>query len=397
MELTKSRKNAIILTLGTLSALGPFTIDMYLPGFSAIARDLGTDISTVGYSLTSYFIGISLGQLVYGPVTDRFGRKKPLLLGMSIYLAASVALIFSPSVAWLVGFRFLMALGGCVGIVVSRSVVRDLFPLREIAQIFSTFILVVALSPMLAPSFGAILTEGPGWRYIFLSLALFAAFLLLMTQIILPESKAPDKSISLRPGKILRQYLEVLRNPSFLIHAIVSGLSFSALFSYISVAPKVLLEAFGLTQAQFSWAFAFNASGLIIGSQINRLLLKRWSPSRITRSSLGVQILFGLSFLILVLATGGSMGLYPVVLLLFLFLFCSGMINPNATTLALAPFSHNAGTASALLGSIQMAFGALASGLMSALAGGLLALSLVTFLAASIGAILIRAVKEEAR
>src|SRR5690606_19448046 len=133
--------------LGFLSALGPFTIDMYLPGFASIARDLDTTVSSIGYSLTSYFIGISVGQLFYGPLTDRFGRKRPLLIGLTIYVAASVAIVFTQSLSWLVSVRFLMAIGGCAGIVAGRAVVRDLFPVKEIAQIFSTFILVIALSP----------------------------------------------------------------------------------------------------------------------------------------------------------------------------------------------------------------------------------------------------------
>jgi len=363
--MTRKERSGIIILLGALSALGPFSIDMYLPGFPSIAASLKTSVAVVGYSLTSYFIGISLGQLIYGPLTDRFGRKIPLLVGLGLYLVAAAACALSPSIAWLVITRFLMALGVCVGMVASRAIVRDLFPVNEIAGVFSAFMLIIAVSPMLAPSAGGFVASHLGWRFIFVILVIFAAILIVTVALLLSESKRPDPMVSMRPGSIIAQYITVAKNRQFLVYAIVSGLGSAGLFAYISDSSYVFMQLFGLSQAQFGWAFSLNAAGLIIGSQVNRFLLRKFNSRQITGVCVRAQVIIGA-----VLVAGAVLNLTPMggmIALLIAFLFFTGILNPNAAALALEPFTSHAGSASALLGSIQMALGAIASGVVSSL------------------------------
>lgn len=362
------RRGRVIVILGGLAALGPFTIDMYLPGFKSIAADLHTTIATVGYSLTSYFIGISFGQLIYGPLTDRHGRKRPLMIGLLIYVAAATACALSPSVQWLIGARLAMALGACVGIVASRAVVRDLFPVHEIAEIFSTFMLIIAISPMLAPTIGGYVTANLGWQFIFYILAAIAVIIALLVIFWLPESKTPDPAVSLRPARMGRRYAALFRQRQFLTFAITGGFSLSGLLGFVAGAPYLLMHVFDFSQTQFGWGFAANALGLILGSQVNRRLLKRYSPERITRAGVNAQVFFG--GLLAIAALAGYTPIVGVFAVLFLFLFATGVVNPNMAAIAIAPFATEAGSAAALLGFLQMGFGAIASALISVLANG---------------------------
>jgi DHA1 family bicyclomycin/chloramphenicol resistance-like MFS transporter len=364
----KKQKRTIILTLGALAALGPFSIDMYLPGFPAIAADLNTTISRVGLSLTSYFIGISLGQLIYGPLIDRYGRKKPLAAGLLIYLVTAIGCALSPTVDWLIGLRFLLALGGCVGMVAGRAIVRDLFPANETARVFSSLILVMGAAPIIAPTLGGYVTATLGWRAIFYLLAVIAATLLLMTRRFLPESRQPDPGVSLKPGKVAREYAQVFKEPSFLSYAVAGSISFAGMFSYIAGSPFVFMEYFGLNETLYGWLFGLNAFGFILGSQLNRLWLRKLSPAQVAlRSCVCLSITAGL------LGLGslfGFLNAYSTLSLIFSSLFFLGFLVPNTTALALGPFTRYVGSASALLGSFQMIAGAMASALVSVLHNG---------------------------
>jgi MFS transporter, DHA1 family, multidrug resistance protein len=361
--MTKRERTALIIVLGSLAAIGPFSVDMYLPGFGAIAHDLSTTVAAVGYSLTSYFVGISIGQLIYGPLTDRFGRKPPLLAGLAIYIAATVACLVAPSIIWLVVSRLLMALGGCVGMVVSRAVVRDRFPVRESASVFSTLMLIIAVSPILAPSIGGYVTRNLGWRVIFVILGVFSLALILLTWMKLPESKKADPGVAISPGPMVRRYLLVAAEPSFLRYAAASGLASGGMFAYIAGAPLVFMTVLGLSQTQFGWAFALNAAGLVAGSQLNHLVLRRFSSLQIARFCVPVQAAAGIA---LTAAAATGVVSLPLMYALFItFMFCAGMVNPNTTALALEPFTENIGSASALLGSLQMVTAALATGAVS--------------------------------
>lgn len=209
--MTRRQHVSIILILGTLSTISPFSVDMYLPGFPAIAKDLHTSISQVQLSLTAYLIGISVGQLLYGPLLDRYGRKLPLYAGLVLYVLASVGCALSTSIEALILMRLLQALGGCVGLVAAQALVRDLFPVNQIAQVFSLLILVMAVSPMIAPTVGGYATVRFGWHFIFIILAVITVLMLVGIYFALPNGRPPDPTLSLRPKAVLSSYLTVLK------------------------------------------------------------------------------------------------------------------------------------------------------------------------------------------
>ena len=256
-------------------ALGPFSIDMYLPAFQSIADDLHTDTARVGYSLTSFFAGLFIGQMFYGILIDRFGRKKPLIVGYLIYIAATLGCAFSWSLDSLVVFRFLMALGGCSGMVISRAIVRDVFSGDEIAKTFSQLVLVMGVAPIIAPTVGGFINSWLGWPWVFGMMVLIALANLLMIIFLLPETKGPDDSISLKMKNIWSEYHKVLKHRSFVLYAIAGSFAYAGLFAYLTGSPAEFMERLGFSDTEYGWAFAFNASGFILGSQVNRLILKR--------------------------------------------------------------------------------------------------------------------------
>lgn len=353
----------IVLVLGVLTAVGPFSIDMYLPGFPAIAKDLQTSIANIQLSLASFFVGLSLGQLFSGPITDRFGRKPPLYVGLAVYILASVACIWAPSVEALIGLRFLQALGGSVGMVVSRAVVRDLYPPEETARIFSLLMLVMGVAPIIAPTIGGILVTYAGWQSIFLALALISFVALVGMRLLLPETKAPDPEVSLHPRQVLQGYGVILQNRQFLTYMLVGGIASGGMFAYISGSPFVFIELHAVPEARYGWIFGANAFGLIMSSQLNRVLLRKSSTVQIVRIVNLVQLAFGL--LLVGYAISGYGGLPALVVLIFMYMAMLGFIYPNTTALALAPFSKNAGAASALMGALQFVIAALSAAIVS--------------------------------
>ncbi len=365
----KGRKNyRFILILGLLSAIGPFSVDMYLPGFPAIAADLNTTVAKVSLSLSSFFIGISAGQMLYGPLLDRFGRKKPLYIGMSVYLIASIGCAMATSVNALIWLRLLQALGSCSGMVASRAMVRDLFPVNENAKVFSLLMLVMGVSPIIAPTLGGYLSAEYGWHYVFIVLTFMAAIILVAIHFYLPESRKPDPTFSLKPKLILRSFQHVAKDPQFYTYALTGSIATAGLYAYISGSPSVFMEIYKVTEQQYGWIFAMVAIGLITSSQINSLLLKKYKSEQVIVVALLCQSIAGI-----ILFTGsmlGFLGLYSTVFLCFLFLSCQGFTFPNTSALSLAPFEKTAGSASALLGSIQMGAGAFTSALVSYLNNG---------------------------
>lgn len=353
----------LILVLGMLSAIGPFSIDMYLPGFPAIAKDLNTTVAHVSLSLSSFFIGISAGQLLYGPLLDRYGRKKPLYAGLTAYLLTSIACIFITSADSLIMLRLLQALGGCAGMVASRALVRDLFPVEESAKVFSLLMLVVSVSPIIAPTLGGYITASIGWKYIFVALGIMAASVLIAVYVGLPEGRKPDTTLSLKPKAIIANFLSVLKEPQFYTYALTGSIASAGLYAYIAGSPYVFMEIFKVTEKQYGWIFALIAIGLITSSQINSFLLRTYKSEQIIKVALLCQTIAGIA-----LFSGSALGLLGVsstIFIIFIFLCCQGFTFPNTSALSLAPFSKNAGSASALLGCIQMAIGAGTSALVS--------------------------------
>lgn len=363
MNIPRKKYFFLVLILGTLSAIGPFSIDMYLPGFPAIAAHLHTTVAQVALSLSSFFIGISAGQLLYGPLLDRFGRKNPLYFGISLYIIASLGCAAATSVNALIAMRFLQALGGCAGMVAARAMVRDIFPVSENAKVFSLLMLVIAVSPLVAPTLGGYIAAELDWHYIFLVLTGLGVFILVGVHFVLPESRKPDPSFSLKPKPILRSFYAVFTEPQFYTYVFTSSIASAGLYAYIAGSPAVFIQLYKVTEQQYGWIFAFAAMGLIGSSQLNSVLLRKYKSEQIIVGSLLCQSLIGLVFFAGMYE--GWWNVYAAVGGIFLYLCCQGFTFPNASALALAPFEKKAGSASALMGSIQMSLGALASALVS--------------------------------
>jgi MFS transporter, DHA1 family, multidrug resistance protein len=354
-----------VLILGMLSAIGPFSIDMYLPGFPAIAADLDTTVAHISLSLSSFFIGISFGQLLYGPLLDRFGRKVPLYFGLSLYVVASIGCAFAKSADALIWLRLFEALGGCVGMVASRALVRDLFPVEENAKVFSLLMLVVGVSPIIAPTLGGYVTAAIGWKYVFVILTIMGALNLVAVHFFLPEGRQPDKTFSLAPPVILRRFGQVLKEPQFYTYALTGSIAAAGLYAYIAGSPYVFMEIFKVSEKQYGWIFALIALGLIGSSQVNSVLLRNFTSQQIIKVAMICQTITGL--LLFTLTWFGFLEVFSTIFLIFIFLCCQGFTFPNTSALSLAPFSKSAGSASALLGGIQMAVGASTSALVSLL------------------------------
>ena len=358
----------VILVLGALCAIGPFSVDMYLPGFPAIAADLMTDIAHVGLSLTTYFIGICIGQIAYGPIMDRYGRKMPLIVGLVVYIVAAVGCAASTSISWLISLRLVLALGAGVGMTGSRAIVRDLFFGTEIARVMSLLMVVFGIAPIVAPSIGGIVVATLGWRAIFIVLAAIATAVLIATGKFLRESKEADPGFSLRPLNIVRQYLDVFRNRQFVTYTLASAAGMGGFFSYITGAPFVYMKLLGFTEAQFGWLYGANVLGLIVASQINRALLKKRAPLDVLFKATVAHLAASIA---LVIVAQPIFGAVPGIIgLIFCYLFLMGFIGPNGMALALDPFMKNAASASAMMGCLQMVAGASASALVSYLHNG---------------------------
>ncbi|WP_285008106.1 multidrug effflux MFS transporter [Pedobacter faecalis] len=349
----------LILILGSLTALGPFSIDMYLPGFKAIATDLQTSEAKVAWSLSSYFIGISAGQLLYGPLLDRYGRKMPLYIGLLAYILTSVACAFVADIDSFIWLRFFQAVGSCAAGVASITLVRDLFPVSENAKVFALLMLVLGASPMIAPTLGGYVSVAFGWHAIFLFLAGLGVFNLLASWLWLPAGQSPDPTLSLKPKPILTNFAAVLRVPQFYTYAFTGAFAFAGLFVYVGASPLLFMSVFNVAEETYGWIFAGLSIAFIGASQVNTLMLRRYRSEQLIYAALCGQLVVALLFL--VGSMNGWFGLAGTLAMLFLFLACLGFANPNAAALSLAPFTKNAGSASALMGASQMAIGAIAS------------------------------------
>ncbi len=357
----KNTKNhsTLILILGSLTALSPFSIDMYLSAFPQMAHAFNTNVAEISLTLSSYFVGLASGQLFYGPVMDRFGRKKPLYVGLIIYILASIACAFSNSVQSLMIFRFIQAAGGCSASVGAFAMVRDLFPPKESAKVFSMLILILGVSPLLAPTIGGYLAVHLGWSSVFITLAAIAVTIFTIVVLKLPESHQADSTHVLHPVAIAKNYISILREPQFYTYAIAGAVGFSGLFVYLAASPTIFMEIFGVSEQVYGWIFAIIAMGIVGMSQVNVLLIKKFSNETVLFSALLALVIASLIFLLC--SYMGWYNLYSVVGTMFVFLCCIGLSNPNSAALAMAPFGSKAGSAAAMLGFLQMAAGALAS------------------------------------
>lgn len=357
----------LILILGSLTALSPFSIDMYLPSFPQIAEDLGTSVTRVALSISSYFVGLSLGQLLYGPLMDRFGRKKPLYIGLFIFALTSLGCVYSQTENSLIIWRFFQALGGCAAGVAAMSIVRDLFSVKEASKVLSLLILVLGVSPLIAPTAGSYITLAFGWHSIFLILSLLSLLILLAAFLFLPHTHQPDATFSLRAKPVILNYLSIMKEPQFYAHVLSGAFAFSGLFVYVASSPMIFMKIYQVSPQVYGWIFAGLSVGFIGASQLNILLLRKLQNEQIMKGALFTSALSALIFLI-----GTYNGWYEIkgtIIHIFILLCCLGLTNPNAASLALAPFSRNTGSAAALMGFLQMGIGASVSSCVGFLSG----------------------------
>ncbi len=366
---TPASRGALLVTvLGILTALAPFAIDMYLPALPWIARDLQADAGSVQLTLSVFMIGVAFGQAVYGPMIDRWGRRGPLLVGMVIFVLASVGCAFAPTLEWLLLGRLVMALGGSASMVIPRAVVRDFFDEHESARVYSLLMLILGVSPILAPTVGGQLIDFTGWRGIFGLLAIIGVISTLASLRWLPESLPPERRTRASVAQAFRTYGRLITDVRFAGPAISAGFAMGAIFAYLSGSAFVFMELFGLSARHYALVFGFNAIGLIAASQINRQLLQRFTPRQVIATAFVASALFGLA-LAVIGATGWG-GLPLMVACLFLSLGAVGVIMPNVAAMAMAPFGHIAGSASALLGTVQFGVGAVSGALVGLLHNG---------------------------
>lgn len=356
-----------LLILGALSAFGPLAIDFYLPAFPAMAHAFGTDEKHVQTTLAAYFLGLSLGQLAYGPVADRFGRRLPLLFGVGLFTVASLACAYAPNLDSLILARFVQALGGCAGMVLSRAIVSDKCDAVASAKVFSQLMLVMGLAPILAPMLGGVLVNVAGWQSIFLVLGLFSAACLLAVGLGLPESlpaHVPRQPLS----GALRQYLSLFGDRVFVGHALTGGIAIAGMFAYIAGSPFVFIKLYGVPPEHYGWLFGTNAAGFILMAQVNARLLAKRGPAFLLARAVWLYLVAALA--LLVVAALRPAQLWPLLVPLFVCIASLGCIIPNASACAMSGQGTRAGSASALMGCLQFSVAAGAAALVGVLHDG---------------------------
>ncbi|WP_431923305.1 Bcr/CflA family multidrug efflux MFS transporter [Amycolatopsis tucumanensis] len=350
------------LILGGLSAFAPLSIDMYLPALPRMADDLHSSAPTLQLTLTAFIIGLALGQLIAGPLSDSLGRRRPLLAGLVLYAVASVLCAMSPTAELLIVGRSVQALGAAAGMVIARACVRDLFAGTAMTKFFSMLMLVSGLAPILAPVIGGQVLRLTSWRGVFVVLAVFGAALLVAAALAMPETLPAERRRPARIGSTLRGYGVLLRDRSFVGYALSAGLMFAGLFAYISASSFVLQDVYGLSPQEYSLVFGANGLGIVLAGQVNGRIVGRVRERTLLTVGLSASAAGGVGVLAAALA-----GLPLGVLLAPLLVMVSsiGLVMPNASSLALAEHPHNAGAASALLGVMQFVVGGLATPLVS--------------------------------
>lgn len=384
-----------ILLLGALTAVGPFTIDMYLAAFPQITSDLNTRPAAVQLTITATLIGLALGQLLLGSISDAIGRRKPMLTGLALYIAASVGIVFVHSVELLTALRFLQGLGAAAGMVLSMAIVRDRFEGIQVGKAIARLMLVVGVSPCVAPLVGAQFLRLGSWRDMFIALAVLASVLLVAAFFLLKESLPAGLRRSGGVGAATRSYLELLRDPLFLGLAFLGGFTMAALFTYISSASFVFQDGFGLSATQFAIIFAAGGVTFTIGTQLNGALLGRVAPEQILRAA----VLGALTITAAMVVTSViGLGVWPVIVLLVANMLAIGMLLPAISAIALDRNPHRAGSAAALIGATQFGIGAATAPITGLFAeGSSVAMASVMFAATTVVLVLMFATRPAMR
>jgi DHA1 family bicyclomycin/chloramphenicol resistance-like MFS transporter len=353
---TRFRYFELIVLMGVLQAFAPLSIDMYLPSMPLLEKVFNATTAQVQITLVTFLLGFALGQSLYGPVADRFGRKPPLYFSLALFVISSAACALSKSVNVLSVFRLLQAIGACGGAVVSRAMVRDLFPPVDLRRIFSMLVLVLGVSPLIAPFIGGYLLIWFGWKSIFVTQASLGAVTLLAMHFRLSESLAPENVRPLHMDHVLSSYGHLLRDRTFLGASLVCGFSSAGMFAYIASAPFVFISLYKLPPQQFGWLFGFIAAGLIGASQVNGRMSHKIALWKVLRVANLVQL--GSGLVVLVTAATGFGGLAGIFAPVFVYMCATGFVFPNGNAIAMMRHGNMAGTASALLGTNQFVIAA---------------------------------------
>ncbi|NMM75752.1 multidrug effflux MFS transporter [Acidovorax sp. SRB_24] len=363
-----SRFLKIALILGLLSAIGPFAIDMYLPALPAIGQSLGAEVGAVQWSLTAFFLALGTGQLFYGPVSDMLGRKPPLYFGLGLFTVASVGCALTTNIETLVALRFVQGLGAAAGMAIPRAVVRDLHTGNEAARLMSLLMLVFSVSPILAPLAGSGVIAVTGWRGVFWAVALAAVAGLVLVYAVLKETRPASARVESSLGGALRAYGLLLRDAHYLGLVFIGGCAMAGFFVYLASSPFVLINHYGLTPTQYSLAFSLNAIAFIGASQFTAALGARFGLVRVVKGAASASGAVMLALLGYYLAGGDRLGV--LIALYFVASAFMGLVIPTTSVLALEEHGAIAGTASALLGTLQMLTGAAAMGIVGLFANG---------------------------
>ena len=351
----KARLGKLAILLGALTAMGPLSIDMYLPAFPYIAREFQAPEALVQLTLAIFLFGSGICQVIYGPLVDRFGRKPPLLIGCGLFILGALGCVYAQTIEMLIAMRFIQALGGAAGLVVSRAVVRDLFDSQEGAKMFSHLMLVMGVAPIVAPWLGGQFLKFSSWHTIFIFLAGFGFFCLFASARYLPETLAKEHQTSGGLIQVFKNFGKLLKHRKFLGYVLVTSFNSGILFSYIAGSPFVFMKIHGLSSQEYGYYFGLNAIGLIGAAQINRFLLIRFLPEKIISITvIGTALVSSFLILCSFMNYGGFSLLFN---LLFLCLFGIGLSFPNLSAASLEPFGQLAGSASALLGMTQFIIG----------------------------------------
>lgn len=359
---------SLTLILGSLSAIPPLAVDMYLPALPVIATELGSDEGGIQFSLMAFFAGLMLGQLFYGPLADRYGRKPLLHFGLTVFVAASLGCMLAGNARDLSILRFVQGLGGSVGMVMAFAIVRDLYTGLRAGHLLSLVVMVLGVTPIVAPLFGSAIIAMTSWRAIFLVQGGMAAILLVIVARHLPETRSVELRQEANPASTLRNYARLLGNSRYIPFVLVVSIAQAGFFAYLSASAPVFIGTFGLPPFAYSVAFALNAFGMMAGARASAMVLRKFRAAHIVRIALAVYLVAAL--LLLAMSLSGALSLLPFAAALFIIITALGFIMPLASLLAMETVGAIGGTAAALMGAFQFGAGALASAAMGALSDG---------------------------
>ncbi|MEW5422805.1 multidrug effflux MFS transporter [Amorphus sp. 3PC139-8] len=376
----------LVWMLGLLAAFAPFATDMYLASFPALVETYAASEAQVQLGLSMFFLGLSVGQLIYGPVIDRFGRKTPLLVGIVVFIAASLAITVAPSIEAFVLLRFLQATGGCAGMIIGRAIIRDLFDEREGARVLSIMMMIMGVAPVIAPSLGATILGFANWQAIFFALTLFGLLCLALASMWLPETLPQAQRQSIHPREIARVFATLLSRRAFIVPTLAGSVGFAGMFAFISGSPFVFMEYYGVDQQAYGLLFAINAAGMVGASQLNRFLLTRLSTRAVFALALAINVAGGAAVLALAVSEAPLPALFAA---LWITLATVPLIAANTIAIGMSASGTYAGSASSIIGVLQFACASLASAAVGLLSDGTAAAMATVIFACGVAAALI--------